>query len=245
MTVSTLSTRHEKVSYENLAHDVPALLASAAPEHSLPLLVSLLGEPLLFIKLIKAILADDEWLNRVQKASYYHRNGFDKLVLLEAGEYKVRLHWFRPQGKLLPAENVHDHRWPFASKILSGTLQMDMLQPALHGEPFLQYQYDSKKINGRYNVSFLQHACLHVYEQLVYSAGQQYLMPTTDLHRIVYHPACEAMTLMITGKPERQDCRLFASKEIMDEEQQALPYPTQVLRKKLQEIIAQFETANH
>src|SRR4051794_39998809 len=72
-----------------------------------------------------ALGAED--LARLASLSYSHPNGFDKLVLFCASGYKLALHAWNVTH-VCPAEeggDIHDHRWAFASAVLSGTMRVE------------------------------------------------------------------------------------------------------------------------
>ena len=224
-------------SHKELQLLIEAMLANGPAEIVLPYLVQMLGNPVLLQAIINRIGQEEEWMQQVQRASYYHRNGFDKLVLLEGLNYKVRLHHFRPCIELPPAENIHDHRWPFASTIVCGTLHMRMFEPSATGTIHAnEYLYDSKKVNGQYDFQFKNKSRLRITEYRKYLAQQYYLMHTHELHQIVYMPGDEALTLVITGKPERETCRLFAINALHDDEKDTQPYTLEFLKDKLAKL---------
>lgn len=234
-TTPTLNPAAVTPDYHTLKKMITQLQASGPAGHVLPLLVQILGHPVLLSAMLKRISSDARWLEKVQRASYYHRNGFDKIVLVESDSFKLRLHHFRPQPETLPAENIHDHRWPFASAIVSGKLRMRMYEATHWGKlPVHEYRYHSNKVNGRYNCESMGSTGLTQVDEKVYEAGTHYFMHTTTLHRIVHMPGEEAVTLILTGKPERADCRLYATGELLDEDMELETYT----RNHLEQIIS-------
>lgn len=106
--------------------------------------------------LIDKILEDSHLFQSVLKESYYHENGFHKIVLLSGPYFKLRVHHFGA-GVKIPMENIHDHRWPFASSILSGQLRMDMFREwntMGSGEKLYHFIYNSDKSTGSYKTNF-------------------------------------------------------------------------------------------
>jgi hypothetical protein len=206
-------------SYNELQQLLTQLVDSGPASRVLPLALQLLGKPLVLSALLARIAHQPRWLQKVQDASYYHRNGFDKLVLVQGDNFKLRLHHFRPVDKLLPSENIHDHRWPFASAIISGQLHMKLFKAnATNGVPVHQYRYNSQRGANIHRVEPIGPCRLATTDYLIYEAGSQYFMPTTALHQIVYQPGIEALTLVLTGKAERTTCRLFAKGALQEED---------------------------
>ncbi len=186
--------------------------------------------------MIHYILKDETLLNHVQKESYYHENGFHKIVLGAGKSFKLRLHHFGSSAKI-PMENIHDHRWAFASTILKGSLTMDLFTTTQdEGEKVLHYRYDSNKQDGAYTIEPLGYTRLKVIERKEYISGKQYLMSTTDLHRIINKPGEESMTLILTGKPISSFCNLYAKRTIKDEEKSPITYNRTTLLKMLSQL---------
>ena len=221
-------------SYNQLQTKLNKLVASGPAHQVLPLSLAFLSKPHVLGPLLTRAAHSTTWLQKVQAASYYHKNGFDKIVLLSGNDFKLRLHHFRPQNGLLPAENIHDHRWPFASSVIDGQLHMKRFEPNQHkGQPVQEYRYHSNRNGDVPRAEFVQASHLETTEYIIYETGTQYFMPTTVLHQIVYMPGHQALTLVLTGRPERTTCRLFANGILQEEDMQEEAYKTGFLKQKL------------
>lgn len=79
--------------------------------------------------------------------SYWHPNGFAKLVLHKSvrPEFRIRLHvWPVVPGEPVRGEsNPHSHRWDFASTVVAGVgLRMEEFRETTHGgKPYDRYRY--------------------------------------------------------------------------------------------------------
>jgi hypothetical protein len=183
-----------------------------------------LANPFHLSVLIHHVLRTESFLDAVLKESYYHENGFHKIVLLSGQSFKLRLHHFG-SGVKLPMENVHDHRWAFASSILAGSLKMDLFEVhECEGEALIHYRYDSNKSTGEYTTTRVGKKFIRKTETRTYSAGDQYLMLPTDLHRIINKAGEESITLILTGNPKGQTCNLYAKRTIRKEEKKMVSY---------------------
>lgn len=230
-------------SYYELKQLLTQLVDNGPADRVLPMSLQILSHPSLLAGLLSHVVNDADWFSRVQQASYYHRNGFDKLVLMEGLNFKLRLHHFRPGATVLPSENIHDHRWPFASSVIGGRLRMRIYEASpVGGIPVHEYRYHSDKSNGSYHCDSVGACGLVQTDYIIYEAGTHYFMPTTTLHQIVYQPGEEALTLVLTGKPERTTCRLYAKGILKDEEMEIEPYATPQLEKKLSNIVEQINS---
>jgi len=230
-------------SYHELKQLLTQLLDNGPADRTLPMALQILSHPNILAGLLNSAVSDPDWFSQIQKASYYHRNGFDKLVLLEGENFKLRLHHFRPGCGILPSENVHDHRWPFASSVIAGRLRMRLLEPQPNGElPVFEYRYHSDKSSGTYQCVPIGFCGLVQTDYIIYETGTHYFMPTTILHQIVYQTGEEALTLVLTGKPERNTCRLYSMGMMQEEEMEIESYTTHELSKKLRTIANQLYT---
>ena len=80
-------------------------------------------------RIIKSVLSNRADLEKIADRSYSHPNGFDKIPLVVPSheEFKVRLHiwWPLEPGQSPSKEDIHDHRWDFCSKIITGQLALE------------------------------------------------------------------------------------------------------------------------
>lgn len=162
------------------------------------------------IELLEAILKDTSSLKQICQRSYQHGNGFLKVVLLDRG-YKLRLHiWFAGQSC---EENIHDHRWSFASHILTGTLRSEIWRDVsaadAHSLSTEEFQYHAA--NARHPAHKIKQAdCLLQREsELAYHAGQSYVMPEQKLHRIINPGDQLVATIMCTAPTKQGTTRLI------------------------------------
>lgn len=150
-------------------------------------------------------------LSNTLRKSYFHENGFDKTVLLEGQNFKVRLHKFHPSTQVKAMENVHDHRWMFASAILQGSFQAEFFHKDPNGtENLIRYTYYSDKKNGNYEVELIGFVNLDRQSTVTYNMGDTYLLNPEKLHRICRVGEEGATTVIITGKPRRNYCKLYS-----------------------------------
>jgi len=200
---------------------------------------SILSRPEYLSMLIQLVRNNPEFLEKMQRESYYHENGFHKIVLLEGKNFKLRIHQFGSSAKI-PMENIHDHRWPFASSILYGQLKMDLFELAedyLNAEKLYHFIYNSNKQGGSYSTSLKGVTYLKKIQTRNYSCGDNYLMLPQELHRIKNQPGDESITLILTGKPQGVLCNLYAKRKILEQEKIQKQYSQELLWKMLDQII--------
>jgi hypothetical protein len=198
----------------------------------------ILARPEILAALIKMICSKPDRLAKTVEASYYHENGFHKIVLLEGRTFKLRLHHFGASARI-PMENIHDHRWSFASTILSGELKMDLFtigSKETQTEEVYHFKYDSEKKTGKYQTYFVAQTHLKKTESRIYQPGATYLMLPHELHRIRNTPNQESVTIILTGKPVNQKCNLYSKRMILEVEKKTMQYEKEVLTQMLNSL---------
>jgi len=219
-------------------HDLSTFLdrsiEHASPEE-LRIINRTLSEPSTLNLLINRIINKPYFFEKVTNKSYCHENGFHKIVLLAGTHFKLRLHHFGVGAKI-PMENIHDHRWPFASTILLGNLYMDYFEVSNEyegSEEVFHFIYTAAKRNNRYSTELIGKTLMKKSRSVAHKTGDCYLMRTEDLHRITNEPGAESITLILTGKPQSDQCNLYAKREILEEEKQILKYNADELKSML------------
>lgn len=189
--------------------------------------------------LIQEVLRTPALFDKVVKDSYYHENGFHKIVLLTGRNFKLRIHQFGASSKI-PMENIHDHRWPFASTILSGHLEMDIFSESVvtnESEDLYHFIYNSEKKEGAYQTVQVGLKRLFKSESRTYHPGESYMMRTDELHRVKNSYGDDSVTVILTGKSKGPTCNLYAKRPILEEEKQTVAYHPDLIREMLQRII--------
>lgn len=83
--------------------------------------------------MLRAIATDPRQAAAIAADSYWHPNGFAKLVLQGHAdpEFHLRLHVWpngSPNRPMFEIANIHNHRWPFASVVLAGGLHVEYFE---------------------------------------------------------------------------------------------------------------------
>jgi hypothetical protein len=80
--------------------------------------------------LLRAIVADRDWLDSIAQRSYRHVNGFDKLILAGEGPRgrMVKLDVWWPDVAA-EEEQAHNHQYDFASHVMIGSLRHRLFEP--------------------------------------------------------------------------------------------------------------------
>ena len=165
--------------------------------------------------LLQAILNTPAQLATIARRSYWHGNGFLKIVLLDQG-YKLRLHiWF---NGVACEENIHSHRWGFASHVLQGALRSEIWQDGTDNQeqPTImadECRYTAKQGDTPAQKAFLHRTPLVKSQDVVQHAGNTYVMYPHELHKI-NHPGDNLVATMICTAPtDSMTNRLFPSSD--------------------------------
>lgn len=196
-------------------------------------IIKQLSQPKFFAPLINAMIENPKQLEKITKKSYYHHNGFDKLVLMEGEDFTLRLHIWWKENRGISQENIHNHRWDFVSSILIGTMEQDFFQlldkPPLLTDAkksnfqelnhYLYLPYKDKttslipffvKNKSRYQMKYLGNSFLKHKMKIKLPAGYSYRLKRKELHRVTvdYHET--VATLMIYTKPYGKSSEVFS-----------------------------------
>ncbi|MEV6825377.1 hypothetical protein [Amycolatopsis sp. NPDC051102] len=95
---------------------------------------------------LRDLIDDQAAAAEIAKRSYWHPNGFAKIVLHTSvdPEFRIRLHvWPRGETPSRGESNPHSHRWEFASCVVTGTgmHMVDFAESTEGGKPYRRYRY--------------------------------------------------------------------------------------------------------
>ena len=83
--------------------------------------------------LLRSLASDSRRAGEIAAASYWHPNGFAKLVVHShrEPEFHLRLHVWpngSPDRPMFETANIHNHRWAFASVVVAGGLHVEYFE---------------------------------------------------------------------------------------------------------------------
>lgn len=153
------------------------------------------------LELLKCTLESETLLRRVASASYAHANGFDKVVLRAApdGSWKLRLHLWSSHQHVDQVENIHNHRWDFASLSLAGGLQADYFSVRFRQFGELDaFEYFSPETHDEYGFAELAPAAVEPLSSEPIYSGHEYGLGHEVFHRV--RPVVgDAVTVVLQG----------------------------------------------
>lgn len=205
------------VSKSPLLGGLMAAASAAADIDSLERAAKTLAEsPLQVADLLSSCLAVPATWARIAACAYCHPNGFIKFVLSEEPDlpFRLRLHVWSPgreQRRRQDEQNVHGHRWNFASAIVAGSrLQVDEYMPCdTGGTIYRSYEYRpadaaAASTGAEYAASDADlvpagEARLEHSVRYTLSAGDSYSCATDRLHTVRSRWADITATLVVQG----------------------------------------------
>lgn len=164
-------------------------------------------------ELLAALKADRSRLEAAASRSYVHANGFLKIVLLAGVEFKLRLHlWLSTTaGPTERPEDVHNHRWDFASHMLAGSYRYQQFAPDDGGLPYYRYIYEPVGGSGSFSLRERGMQGLSCVFDATIGAGCTYLLRGEVLHRVIGGPSRPTATLMLQAAAKRPVTDLYAA----------------------------------
>ena len=201
------------------------------------------------IHAIRLLMNDEKRMEQVAIDSSFHPNGFIKIQFHIQGETKtkIRLHYW-PANAHTAEENVHNHRWRMASKVMMGSLHSETWVPLdnmdvqdVKNAQRLTLRMYHKQL-GAYgatekNMGMVWATCTDNVHQ---AAGMAYYMHEDTMHRIVQPTSnTPTLTLMVQSAPIYQDNHMLSFPHVKQPELCAKKIETVAcLKKILEEIVA-------
>jgi hypothetical protein len=205
----------------------------AGESQALPSIVGALTEAGNFGALLYQLLGNEAALVAIQQRSYYHHNGFRKLVLLQNASFKLRLHLWEARQEH-HHENIHDHRWNFASRLLAGRFQTVIWEEDADGpETRLDCTYTPAQDGNTYGVR--ENGQVRLRQQATHwlQAGDLYYMPASTLHQVTDPGQGHTRSLMLTAPPVLAGCKLYAEHSIPEKDKDNVPFTLDAIRAEL------------
>lgn len=152
---------------------------------------------------LSCIVESPTALADLARNAYVHGNGFYKIPVTRSASHTLRVHVWRSQASA--EENLHSHRWPFASAIVLGSLNSQVWVDAVGDDArtFPEVIYRGKEEN----FEPVGECRVRLKETLRQAAGDYYWMRADELHRIVSVGDELVMTLMMRPRDTRSWAR--------------------------------------
>lgn len=188
-----------------------AVDAALIAHHEPSIVLATLRATTSLASLLGSIRADASRLKILADRSYRHHNGFDKIVLASpaSSPLKLVLHVW-PRGGAADANDIHDHRWDFASVVLCGALRVELYEPDVSGRSYSVMRY--RPMPGAENYDLQPSGTMAVSAQasVTITVGSAYSWAADLLHRAWGLPGQTTATLIVQGPPTRASTTVLA-----------------------------------
>jgi hypothetical protein len=155
-----------------------------------------------------ADLNDDDSATEVAARSYWHPNGFAKLVLHAATDFRIRLHVWPPGRNRRGETNPHGHRWDFASTVLCGPgLRNTEYREAPTGAPYVRHAYVGSGSGG--TLTAVGNTFLVVRDRRVIRTCDRYAVSTETVHTVDPMGTSVVATLVVQGPPRLESTVVY------------------------------------
>lgn len=170
------------------------------------------------------IVAKESALAReVAARSYFHANGYFKVVLFELTDgRKLRLNYWPEARAATRQEHCHNHRWGYASTVLAGDFVHETFRQTPSGLAFDHYVYTPRGERDSFDLHSAGGAFLSQTAASVLMPGDRYVLEFDVIHRF-YPRTNRACSLFLQGYPIRDTTDVFVPKGIRLEASHSSP----------------------
>lgn len=166
-----------------------------------------LGQPAAMRTLLRSLLSDEHALEQTARRSFLHRNGFIKLRLNSSPDFVLRLHVWTGDAAIQPEENVHDHRWSFASHMVCGHFRVKTYVMDADGDhEFFCYRYLRHATDDTFRFEDAGRRRFVLTGDQIMLAGSTYFMEARVFHRLFFPRNTTTATLVVTLPRSREWC---------------------------------------
>lgn len=175
-------------------------------------------------ELLGSLVRTEDVPSQPWRRARFHDNGFLKVLLVDVDEWPEReflgcrlvLHIWDESSATGQPENVHNHRWPFWSVLLTGALTWEHYEEryAAGGEEAYQrFAYGSPGTGASYSMA--PSGCVNLTRRFsaTVTAGSTVAMDPDELHRVARHGQAAAATLLLQGRPCRDRTSVYVPRE--------------------------------
>lgn len=191
-------------------------------------------------KAMEEIVSTPRSLEELGAYSYEHPNGFDQLPLeLRSPHYRARIHvWWPERTDVI--EDIHNHAWDFASRILCGSLRFITFEIGDGGTPHYHYPNYPNRFDGDVTPKQADDRMVNLRKTFDgrLAPGTCYSFSNTELHRVIAEGAGRpVVTFVITGVRQRGGSDVYAEKRRSERYRLMEPLGPDHLRRRLERLL--------
>lgn len=149
---------------------------------------------------VAAGIGDSALAAEISSRSYFHTNGYFKVVLFEFPDgRKLRLNYWPDAQTTKREEHCHNHRWGYASTVLAGEFVHETFRRAQAGRLFDHYVYTPRGDRETFDLHLAQKAFLIQEMAAALLAGDRYAVEFDVIHR--FYPKTRAACSLFLQQP--------------------------------------------
>jgi len=184
---------------------------NVSPEHLEHILEQLVDQ-FDMAAILGQLLVDDRKARELANRSFFHENGFSKIVLVDppAQSYRLRLHLWNDDSD---DSNIHNHKWNYASVALQGTIISTLYEECASGKPYFCYKSGQGVTSGCRTTQFKRKTQLCAIKERVLNSGEIYSQHSNDVHDIDpigNYPA----TLVLQGPKKNHSVKIYSQSKL-------------------------------
>lgn len=182
---------------------------------------------------LAGLVADESRLARVAAVSYWHPNGFAKLVLHNGPGFRIRLHVWPAGSGRRGESDPHRHRWNFASAVLVGPgLLITEHVEAERGVPHIRCAYDGQDLAVERRVR------LRAARSDIVSTREVYRTETDMIHTVLPRGDELVATLVLQGPHLAAATAVYGPNGGAQPNPRGLPIVVEDVRALVSEVVA-------
>jgi hypothetical protein len=167
--------------------------------------------------IIDSLVGNEKELNEVASRSYYHNNGFLKVVLIDKRpKYSVRFHIWPEES--FQAPDVHNHPWDMTGLVLNGSYEWPIytLNRTLEGcENFDLFECRYMEDYSGHSFHGLDKVILNQVDKLSFQQGDIFQFHQTQYHSVKKENSQPAESIVITGDSVGLNANVITKRKIM------------------------------
>ena len=171
----------------------------------------------LLVNVVDNLLGNERELNEVASRSYYHNNGFLKVVLIEKRpKYSVRFHIWPEEA--FKAPDVHNHPWDMTGLVLGGSYEWPIYtldQTSEGSENFELIECRYLKDYSGHSFHNLDKVILNQVDTLSFQKGDIFQFSQTQYHCVNKRNSQPAESIVITGDSVGLSANVITDREVV------------------------------
>ena len=171
----------------------------------------------LLVNVLDNLLSSQRELNEVASRSYYHNNGFLKILLIEKRpKYSIRFHIWPEQS--FQAGDVHNHPWDMSGLVLNGSYEWPIYTL---GQALEDYEcfglYECRYLEDYSGNSFhnIDKVILNQVDKLSFHRGDIFQFSQAQYHSVRKDNFQPAESIVITGNSVGFSAHVVTNRKIM------------------------------